>query len=127
MIFTGGFNFKKSEYISEFASSCIDISDGLIKDLGSICKLSKVGAKIFYEDIPITNDINDPRIKDVSPEVYDEQEKILLEIRDFMTDVRLFEDKVSKMLEKKPGNKKKLKLTYISFYSSQRSIWWIII
>ena len=52
-------NFDKSKYISELASSCIDISDGLLKDLGSICKLSKVGAKIFYEDIPITNDIDD--------------------------------------------------------------------
>ena len=49
--------------------------------------------------------ISDPRIKDVNAEVYDEQEKFLLEIRDFMTDVRLFEDKVSKMLEKKPKNK----------------------
>ena len=52
-------NFKKSKYISRLASSCIDISDGLLKDLGSICKLSKVGAKIFYQDIPITNDIDD--------------------------------------------------------------------
>ena len=52
-------NFDKSRYISGLASSCIDISDGLMKDLGSICKLSKVGAKIFYEDIPITNDIDD--------------------------------------------------------------------
>ena len=37
-------SFDKSKYISELASSCIDISDGLIKDLGSISKLSKVGA-----------------------------------------------------------------------------------
>ena len=52
--------------------------------------------------------VSDPRIKDVTGEVYEEQEKVLLEIRDFMTDVRLFEDKVSKMLEKKPKNKKYL-------------------
>ncbi len=61
----------------------------------------------FTENFEI---ISDPRIKDVSPEVYEEQEKILLEIRDFMTDVRLFEDKVSKMLEKKPKNKKYLSI-----------------
>ncbi len=61
----------------------------------------------FTENFEI---ISDPRIKDISPEVYEEQEKILLEIRDFMTDVRLFEDKVSKMLEKKPKNKKYLSI-----------------
>ena len=51
--------FDIAEYISNFASSCIDVSDGLIKDLSSICKLSKVGAIIKFEDIPITNDIKD--------------------------------------------------------------------
>ncbi len=61
-----------------------------------------IDGRSFTENFEI---ISDPRIKDVSAEVYYEQEKILLEIRDFMTDVRLFEDKVSKMLEKKPENK----------------------
>ena len=51
--------FDKSEYISKYASSCIDISDGLIKDLGSICMQSGVGAEIDYENIPVTNDIHD--------------------------------------------------------------------
>ena len=51
--------FDKSEYISQYANSCIDISDGLMKDLGSICKLSDVRAEIIYENIPLTNDIND--------------------------------------------------------------------
>ncbi len=72
-------NFKKSKYISRLASSCIDISDGLIKDLGSICNSSKVGAKIFYEDIPITNDIDDLSYGDdyelcfTSPKIYKEK------------------------------------------------------
>ena len=52
-------SFCKSEYISKYATSCIDISDGLIKDLGSICKKSGVGAEIIFEEIPITNDIDD--------------------------------------------------------------------
>ena len=52
-------NFEESRYISKFASSCIDISDGLLKDLTSICDLSKVGAKVNFEKIPITTDIDD--------------------------------------------------------------------
>ena len=51
--------FTKSKYISNLASSCIDISDGLIKDLSSICLMSNVGASINFEDIPILKDIDD--------------------------------------------------------------------
>ena len=51
--------FKKSKHISSFASSCVDISDGLIKDLNSICRTSQVGAKIIYEDIPKLRGIDD--------------------------------------------------------------------
>ena len=40
------------EKISKFATSCIDISDGLIKDLGHIIKSSKLGAIINLERIP---------------------------------------------------------------------------
>jgi thiamine-monophosphate kinase len=51
--------FIKSKNISNLASSCIDISDGLIKDLSSICSMSNVGANINFEDIPILKDIDD--------------------------------------------------------------------
>jgi hypothetical protein len=73
----------------------------------------------IYKVILIINDnsytqnveiIPDPRIKDIDYDIYQEQERFLLEIRDFMTDVRLFENKVSKMLEKKPRNKKLISL-----------------
>ncbi len=45
--------------ISDFATSCIDISDGLLADLNHILRSSKVGANIFLDDIPITSNIND--------------------------------------------------------------------
>ena len=61
-----------------------------------------IDGKLFTENFEI---ISDPRIEDINDEIYEEQERILLEIRDFMTDVRFFENKVSKMLEKKPKNK----------------------
>ena len=51
--------FQKARELSDFATSCIDISDGLIKDLGDICKQSNVGAELCYEDIPILNDHKD--------------------------------------------------------------------
>ena len=52
-------DFDKSKFISKYANSCVDISDGLIKDLTSICESSKVGAEITYENIPMTNDFDD--------------------------------------------------------------------
>ena len=51
--------FQKAKEFSNFATSCIDISDGLIKDLSDICRQSKVGAELCYRDIPILNDHKD--------------------------------------------------------------------
>ena len=59
MFFNPIAQFINSEKIVKYATSCIDISDGLIKDLGSICKLSGVGADINVDMITITNDIDD--------------------------------------------------------------------
>lgn len=41
----------------DIASAAIDISDGLISDLGHICKNSSVGARLFLEQIPISSQI----------------------------------------------------------------------
>ena len=38
--------------LSNIASACIDISDGLLQDLNLICQSSNVGAEIYLEKIP---------------------------------------------------------------------------
>ena len=41
------------------ANSCIDISDGLIGDLGHICQQSKLGARIYADSIPYEGSFKD--------------------------------------------------------------------
>ena len=41
------------------ANSCIDISDGLIGDLGHICQQSKLGARIYVDSIPYAGSFKD--------------------------------------------------------------------
>jgi len=40
-------------------SACIDISDGLALDLWRICKASSVGAKLYKENIPLTDEMKE--------------------------------------------------------------------
>lgn len=51
--------------IRDKASACIDISDGLIKDLRKICDSSKLSAKIYLEKIPINSKIKDLMEKNI--------------------------------------------------------------
>lgn len=41
--------------LSDIATSCIDISDGFISDLGHICKQSHCGAEVVLEDVPVSS------------------------------------------------------------------------
>jgi len=53
--------WRQGKILQRFASSAIDVSDGLAQDLGHVLKASGVGAQIFLKDVPIaeclTNDI----------------------------------------------------------------------
>lgn len=45
--------------LREYASSAIDLSDGLMSDLKHICQASKVGVNIVLDNLPISNELYD--------------------------------------------------------------------
>ncbi len=52
-------NFKFAAELSSIANSCIDVSDGLISDLGHILEASKLGGEINVEKISFVGPVED--------------------------------------------------------------------
>jgi thiamine-monophosphate kinase len=57
---------KEGIAIRDTATSAIDISDGLAADLGHILEQSKVGATIYTDDLPLSDEILNAISKDVA-------------------------------------------------------------
>ncbi|HQQ63726.1 MAG TPA: thiamine-phosphate kinase [Pseudomonadales bacterium] len=52
-------DFLMSVQLRDVASSCIDVSDGLLADLGHICEASGVGARIYLGQLPVAAEWSD--------------------------------------------------------------------
>lgn len=55
---------KTALQLRGIASACIDISDGLVADLGHICQSSNVAATIYTQRLPIAEDVKQLSLKD---------------------------------------------------------------
>jgi thiamine-monophosphate kinase len=47
---------KESGIIAQFANAMIDVSDGLAPEVGHICDMSRVGAVIYAEKVPVSSE-----------------------------------------------------------------------
>ena len=69
---------------------------------GSYKVIFNIDGNSYSQDFEI---LPDPRLSDISGDDYNEQEELLLEIRDFMTEVRMFENMVESKMKKKKKNR----------------------
>jgi thiamine-monophosphate kinase len=52
------------QMLREYASSAIDLSDGLVADLGHICQASNVGANLVLDALPLSTIMRDSLLQD---------------------------------------------------------------
>ena len=45
------------ELIMPYANACVDVSDGLLSDLGHILSKSRVGANLYWEQLPLSSQV----------------------------------------------------------------------
>jgi thiamine-monophosphate kinase len=50
--------------LREYASSAIDLSDGLVADLGHLCQASNVGANLVLDALPLSTIMRDSLLQD---------------------------------------------------------------
>ncbi len=92
---------EKGKIISRFASSMIDVSDGLLIDLGRIISASGKGGRVRYDAIPVTD-----RMKNVCQKYsFSEKDHVLSGGEDFAL-----------LFTVPPEDEKKLKATDLSYF-----------
>ena len=98
------------EKISLFCNSAIDISDGFISDLNHILVASKVGAKIYFQDLPINKWIRNNKKEDLALYGGDDYQTIL-------TAPKKMRFKIEKLIQKN-----KLSLTRVGQITINRKL-----
>lgn len=53
-----------------FATAGMDVSDGLVQDLGHLCAASRVGARVVLEDLPVARDVRRARPSAIDAALY---------------------------------------------------------
>jgi thiamine-monophosphate kinase len=91
----------KGAVLAKYVNAMIDVSDGLLLDLSRVLAASKKGAKIRYEDIPVTVEMKDACVV----HGLDEYETVLAGGEDYVL-----------LFTVSPGREKKLRKENLEYY-----------